>query len=70
MLNQVKKKLVKRIKELQKQLVAEQKDASVFGGFSDCGDFYNEAPRKTQAVIDELIQQKISIEKWRKSLKE
>ena len=69
-LNQATKKVVKRIKELQKRLETEKKDRSELGHFEDCGEFYHTQVAKTEAVIEELISQKISFEKWRKSLKQ
>lgn len=61
------KKIVKhiifRIKELQKQLVIEKQERKELGRYEDCGDFYQEQVMKTEAVISELISQKIQIEK-------
>jgi len=59
----------KRIKELQKQLEVEKQEAREMGRFDDCGEFYREQPKITQAVIDELIRLKISTEKFRKKQK-
>jgi hypothetical protein len=39
------------------------------GYYSDCGSFYQDAVTRTEAVISELISQKIMFEKWRKKLK-
>ena len=68
-LNQVIKKTISRIKELQKQLEVEKQEQKELGCYEDCGSFYQEAVIKTEAVISELVSQKISIEKWRKKLK-
>jgi hypothetical protein len=68
-LNQAAKKLIKRIKELQARLKVEEKECSEMGHYEDCGEFYHKEVASTKAVIDELISQKISFEKWRKSLK-
>lgn len=68
-LNQVIKKTIIRIKELQKQLEIEKKDRKELGIFEDCGSYYNEKVVSTEAVISELISQKISLEKWRSKLK-
>jgi hypothetical protein len=68
-LNQVIKKTIGRIKELQKQLEVEKKERKELGYYEDCGSFYQEQVIKTEAVISELISQKISLEKWRKKLK-
>lgn len=68
-LNQVIKKTIIRIKELQKQLEIEKKDRKELGIFEDCGSYYNEKVVATEAVISELISQKISLEKWRSKLK-
>jgi hypothetical protein len=67
-LNQVIKKTIGRIKELQKQLEVEKKERHELGSYSDCGEFYREQVIKTESVISELIEQKISLEKWRKKL--
>lgn len=40
-LNQVIKKTIIRIKELQKQLEIEKKDRKELGIFEDCGSYYN-----------------------------
>lgn len=68
MLNEVVKSVIKRIKELQRQLAIEQEDKRCFGSYEDCGEFYREQVTKTEAAIAELITQKISFEKWRKKL--
>lgn len=68
MLNQVIKKIITRIKELQKQLEVEKKDRSALGMYEDCGQYYQDQVKKTEAIIEELISQKISLEKWRKKL--
>lgn len=67
-LNQVIKKIITRIKEYEKQLEVQKKEKSFFGGFSDCGQSYDDNVIKTEAIISELISQKISLEKWRKKL--
>ena len=68
-LNKVIKSIIIRIKELQKRLIAEEKDCNELGHYSDCGSFYQEQVIKTKAVISELVSQKISLQKWRKKLK-
>jgi len=68
-LNQVIKKTIGRIKELQKQLEGEKQDLRELGNYEDCGSYYQEQVIKTEAVISELVSQKISLEKWRKKLK-
>lgn len=68
-LKQIIKKTIGRIKELQKQLVIEKQERQELGGYEDCGLFYQEAVIRTEAVISELVSQKISLEKWRKKLK-
>lgn len=68
-LNQVIKKTIGRIKELKQQLEVQKKDSIEMGHYSDCGSFYQDAVTKTEAVIEELVSQKISLEKWRKKLK-
>ena len=68
-LNQVIKKTICRIKELKKQLEVEKQDRKELGMYEDCGSFYQDAVIKTEAVISELVSQKISLEKWRKKLK-
>jgi hypothetical protein len=68
-LNQVIKKTIGRIKELQKQLEVEKQERKELGVYEDCGSFYQDAVIKTEAVISELVSQKISLEKWRKKLK-
>jgi hypothetical protein len=68
-LNQVIKKTIGRIKELQKQLEVEKQERKELGYYEDCGSFYQEQVIKTETVISELISQKISLEKWRKKLK-
>jgi len=65
-LKEVSKKLIKRIKELQLQLQKEIEDRRDFGGYEDCGQSYQEQVVRTEAKIQELVSQKISIEKWRK----
>ena len=65
-LKEVSKKFIKRIKALQLQLQEEIKDRSDFGGYEDCGQSYQEQVVRTEAKIQELVSQKISIEKWRK----
>ena len=67
-LNQVIKKTIGRIRELKKQLEVEKQEQKESGGYEDCGSFYQDAVTKTEAVISELISQKISLEKWRKKL--
>lgn len=69
LLKQLAKKTIKRIKELQKQLVIEEQECSDFGHYEDCGSYYQEQVAATKAVIVELIKQKITFEKWCKSLK-
>ena len=68
-LNQVIKKTIGRIKELQKQLEVEKQEQKELGRYEDCGSFYQEQVIKTEAVISELVSQKISLEKWIKKLK-
>lgn len=68
-LSQVIKKIIARIKELQKRLEVEKREECSLGGYEDCGQFYGDAVKKTEAAISELINQKISLEKWRKKLK-
>lgn len=68
-LNQVIKKTIGRIKELQKQLEVEKEERKEFGRYEDCGSFYQDSVTRTEAVISELVSQKISLEKWRKKLK-
>jgi predicted DNA-binding protein YlxM (UPF0122 family) len=68
MLNQVIKKIIARITEYQKQLEVEKKDRSELGMFEDCGQYYQDQVKKTEAIIEELISQKIYLEKWRKKL--
>lgn len=68
-LNQVIKKTIGRIKELQKQLEVEKQEQKELGGYEDSGSFYQDAVTKTEASISELVSQKISLEKWRKKLK-
>lgn len=70
MLNQVAKKLIKRIKELQVKLEKDEKEERLVGHFKDCGQFYCDQVTETKAKIEELVSQKISVEKWRKSLKQ
>lgn len=67
-LKQVIKKIIARIKNLQKQLEVEKKYRSAYGMFEDCGQYYQDQVTKTESVIEELISQKISFEKWRKKL--
>jgi len=67
-LKEATKKLISRIKNLQKQLEIEKEDEKEMGGYEDCGQFYQDNVIITQAKIDELISQKISFEKWRKKL--
>lgn len=68
MLNEVIKSTIKRIKELQHQLALEQEERRCFGSYEDCGQFYCDQVTKTEAAVAELINQKISFEKWRKKL--
>ena len=68
-LNQVIKKTISRIKELQEGLKSEKEDRKIYGGYEDCGSYYEEQVIKTEAVISELIAHKISLEKWRTKLK-
>ena len=68
-LNQVIKKTIGRIKELQIRLDCEKQDRRDFGMFEDCGSYYQEKVAATEAIIEELISQKISFEKWRNKLK-
>ena len=63
------KHIIRRIKELQLQLEQQKKDRREFGHFEDCGSFYCEQVEKTEALISELISQKIQIEKLIKRLK-
>ena len=70
MLNQVAKKLIKRIKELKIRLEEDEKEERLMGHYEDCGQFYSDQVTGTKAKIEELVSQKISIEKWRKSLKQ
>lgn len=69
MLNKIIKQTIARIKQLQKQLEVEKKECSELGHYSDCGSFYQDAVTRTEAVISELISQKITLQKWRKKLK-
>jgi hypothetical protein len=69
MLNKIIKQTIARIKKLQKQLEVEKKECSELGHYSDCGSFYQDAVTRTEAVISELISQKITLQKWRKKLK-
>jgi hypothetical protein len=57
------KHIIRRIKELQKQLLVEKQERKELGSYEDCGDFYQEQVIKTEAIISELISQKIQIEK-------
>ena len=68
-LKQVIKKTISRIKELKKRIETEKEERKEMGMYSDCGDFYREQVERTEAIISELIRQKISLEKWRKKLK-
>ena len=68
MLNQVIKKTITRIKALQVQLKEEIQERTALGKYEDCGSFYIEQVIRTESAISELIQQKISLEKWRKKL--
>ena len=67
-LNQVIKKTIARIKALQVQLEEEIQERTALGKYEDCGSFYIEQVIRTESAISELIQQKISLEKWRKKL--
>ena len=68
-LNEIIKKTIKRIKELQLRLVKEKEEYRLMGSYEDCGEFYKDEVKITEAVIKELISQKIAFEKWRKKLK-
>lgn len=68
-MKEIVKHLIRRIKQLQAQLEVEKQQRKEFGYYEDCGSFYNEQVIKTEAVISELISQKIQIEKIIKRLK-
>jgi len=68
-LNEIIKKTIKRIKLLQLRLIEEKKECRLMGSYEDCGQFYKDEVKITEAVIKELVSQKISFEKWRKKLK-
>ena len=68
MLKEVIKKTISRIKVLQKDLEKAKEVERVFGTYDDCGDSYITEVERIEAVIKELVQQKISLEKWRKLL--
>lgn len=68
-LNVVVKDIIKRIKHLQKEIIAQKEDRRDFGYYEDCGSFYREQVIETEAVIEELIKQKIHFERKRKHLK-
>ena len=69
-LNVVIKDIIKRIKQLQKDLVLQKEDCRCFGHYEDCGSFYQEQVSNTEAIIEELIRQKINFERKRKHLKD
>ena len=54
-LNQVIKKTIGRIKDIQKQLEVEKQERKELGGYEDCGSFYQDAVIKTEAVISTSI---------------
>jgi hypothetical protein len=68
-IRQVIKQTISRIKQLQVRLEEEKKDRKEMGHYSDCGEFYREQVVKTEAILEELVRQKISLEKWRNKLK-
>jgi hypothetical protein len=59
--------VITRIKELQKELEVQKRDEKDLGKFDDCGEFYRTEVAKTEAIIEELINVKIKLERYRKS---
>jgi hypothetical protein len=52
-----------RINEVQKRLEREKVDCRELGMYSDCGSFYRDEVKKTEAIIEELIMLKKLFEK-------
>jgi len=69
LLLKITKQTIRKIKKLQIQLEVEKKECAIYGHYEDCGSFYQEEVIRTEAIISELIEQKITFQKWRKKLK-
>lgn len=63
------KHIERKIKQEQKYLEYEKKDARNFGMFEDCGQFYVDKVTERETRIKTLIEEKISLEKYAKKLK-
>lgn len=68
LLQELIKKTIIRIKHYKEILIKQKKERSELGGYEDCGSFYAEEVLKTEAIISELISQKIMLQKWRKAI--
>jgi hypothetical protein len=63
------KNKINEIKQWQIKLQIDENNFSDFGGYDECGDSYRIELKITQGIINVLIKQKISLEKYYKKLR-